>query len=342
MTQRRYRSWLLLAGLFAALLAGVYYWWMPTYTSLDGHLDQVKSLAFFPEGHNLLVSSSLDGRIGLWELEPRTVSFVQLPEGIARCLSFSPDGKTLVMGIHEDILVKDTAVIESQKFKLIVWDWKTKKAVREIKDLDSAPTALIHSQFKPYLVNTSGSEINVWNADNWERVAKIDTNNLGGKVAGFVEKGTKLVVATPESGSIGVYDIGARKMETFQAVSERIVSLACREDEPNNVVVLTQDNLYRVDLAAKNAKRVVAGFEDGMKAQAICYSEKTNLYAVGVMELGEITFRRARVILFDGNTFAVTKRFTGIPSGVKTICVSSDGAVFACAGFSPTIRLLLP
>jgi WD domain, G-beta repeat len=323
------------------LLAGAYYWWMPAYESLDGHSDQVRGVAFFPEGHNLLASSSLDGRIGIWSIKPRTSSFISLTKGDPACLCFSPDGKTLFVGVSENVFVKDTMVIESQKFKLVVLDWATKKAVREIKELDAAPTALIHSTFKPYLANTSGLEINIWNTVELKRVAKIEARNLGGKIAGFVDKGKKLVFANSD-GSMGVYDIDAKKTETFQAVNEAVVGLVCREDEPSSVVILTKDNLYTVNLAAKSVKQVVTGFEDGMKAQAICYSEKANLYAVGVMELGEITLRRARVILFDGNTFSITKKFTGIPGGVKTICVSNDGTVFGCAGFSPTIRLLTP
>jgi WD40 repeat protein len=335
-------SRLLFSGLLAVLLAGgMFFLWMKTYKRLDGHLDQVSSLTFFPHSHNRLVSSSLDGRIGIWNIESQTVSFIPLAIGDPTCLSFSPNGKTLVVGIHEYAFVNGVRVNKSEGFKLIALDWETKKTVREVKELDAAPTALIHSNLKPYLVSTSISEINIWNTDTWERIAKIDVRNLGGIIAGFVNNSDKLVFANSD-GSIGIYDIIAQKTETFQPLNEGIIGLACREDETTNIVVLTKDNLYTVDLVAKKAKRVVTGFEDGMSAQVVCYSEKTNTYAVGVMELGEITFRRARVILFDGASFAVAAKFTGIPGGVKAICVSDDGTVFACAGFQATIRLLTP
>jgi WD40 repeat protein len=332
---------LLVAGVLVACATAIWLLWNPRYETLDGHSDQVTSLAFSPEGHNVLVSSSLDGQIGVWTLAPQTVSFRSLPGVVPTCLSFSPDGRQLAVGTHEDVATKPsshTDFVLPELFRIAILDWKTAKVTKEVKASGGTPTALVYSKFRPLLVSISTLQLCLWNTDRWEVIERIDVTNRGGPVAGFAARGERLIFAN-SNGSIGVYDVDSRTTELFHGPSEATVALACREEMSNDVVVLTRKHLYKIDLLTHTPARV-ASFENAMSGSALCRLEKSNVYAVGLMELGEITFRRAKLVLIDGDTFAIESTFAGLPGGITTICVSDDEMALACSGFEPQIRVV--
>lgn len=64
---------------------------------LKGLLDDVLSLDFSPDGKRL-VSSGLDGKIVIWDVEKRTI-LTELLSGLGKCwgVNFSPDGKSIAV-----------------------------------------------------------------------------------------------------------------------------------------------------------------------------------------------------------------------------------------------------
>jgi WD domain, G-beta repeat/TIR domain len=66
--------------------------------TLKGHMDQVYSVAFAPDG-KILASGSIDGTVKLWEVSTgREIATLKGHAGFVYSVAFAPDGKTLVSG----------------------------------------------------------------------------------------------------------------------------------------------------------------------------------------------------------------------------------------------------
>lgn len=91
---------------------------------LRGHTDYISSMAFSPNGR-MLVSSSRDGTIRLWNTESWTqaYSFVAPKNYVVNSAAFSPDGRLLAAGFSK----RTTYWYESDAGILQIWNVKTKQ-----------------------------------------------------------------------------------------------------------------------------------------------------------------------------------------------------------------------
>ncbi|MBN1935172.1 MAG: TIR domain-containing protein [Anaerolineae bacterium] len=83
-------------------------------TYLHGHQDNVRSVAFSPDG-TLLASGGADGKIFIWDTKTYRIlgRAIEGHQGWVTCVAFSPDGKILASG--------------SQDQEIILWDVKTRQ-----------------------------------------------------------------------------------------------------------------------------------------------------------------------------------------------------------------------
>jgi WD40 repeat protein len=57
--------------------------------SITGHTKEVTSCIFHPEDGNFLITSSLDSRIGFWDFQHRSYTFIEVPGPIESRFFFS-------------------------------------------------------------------------------------------------------------------------------------------------------------------------------------------------------------------------------------------------------------
>jgi WD40 repeat protein len=82
--------------------------------TLQGHNDQVFSMAFSPDGKTLASSGSSDGMIKLWDVATGNErATLKGHRGVVTSVAFSPDGKTLASGSRDDtIKLRDMATLK--------------------------------------------------------------------------------------------------------------------------------------------------------------------------------------------------------------------------------------
>jgi WD40 repeat protein len=85
--------------------------------TLNGHRQEVQSVAFTPDG-GTLATASLDGTVKLWDVKARKELLTLTATGQgreARCVAFSPDGKKLAAGMGMTVKLWDVPPLLGQK-----------------------------------------------------------------------------------------------------------------------------------------------------------------------------------------------------------------------------------
>ena len=69
---------------------------------LQGHIGQVQSVSFSPDGRTLVTAGSIDGTVRMWDMDTLTeITILRGHTGWVNSVAFSPDGKTIVSGSND-------------------------------------------------------------------------------------------------------------------------------------------------------------------------------------------------------------------------------------------------
>jgi WD40 repeat protein/LysM repeat protein len=129
---------------------------------LSGHLDDVVSVAFSPDGETL-ASGSRDRTIILWNLQTNRPIGQPLTghSDVVTSIAFSPDGKTLASGSRDNTI--------------ILWDLETAKPVRQpLGEHGDGVTSIAFSPDGKTLASGSRDQkIILWDVETGERTAEL-------------------------------------------------------------------------------------------------------------------------------------------------------------------------
>lgn len=135
-------------------------------STLDGHADMVRAIAFSADGRRLAVAGGPPGRAGevrLWDVSERQAKPILTITGhtdAILCVAFSPDGTTIATGSY-DKLVK-------------LWDAATGKELRTLKEHSDAVYAVAFFPGGTELLSGAGDRtLKTWDVQSGKRLFTI-------------------------------------------------------------------------------------------------------------------------------------------------------------------------
>ncbi len=194
-----------------------------TVATLTGHAEQVRAVAFSPDGALIAAAGGLPGQKGeikLWNAASRTL--LQTISGHRDCIYaavFSPDGKTLATASYDKLIE--------------LWDTTTGKELRTLKDHIDAIYALVFSPDGTRLISASADRsIKVWNPTTGERLYTMSEPIDGLNALAISPKGD-LVAAGGLDKNIRIWQLGptsATLKSTLIAHEDSILQLSWSPD----------------------------------------------------------------------------------------------------------------
>ena len=135
-------------------------------SSLDGHADLVRALAFSVDGTKLAAAGGASGRTGevrIWDVQrtpAKPLATIQGHKDAILSVAFSPDGSTIATGSY-DKLVK-------------LWDAATGKELRTLKEHSDAVYSVAFLPGGTQLVSGAGDRtLKIWDVQNGKRLFTI-------------------------------------------------------------------------------------------------------------------------------------------------------------------------
>jgi WD40 repeat protein/mono/diheme cytochrome c family protein len=203
---------------------------------LEGHTNQVRGLAFSPDGKLLAAAGGNPGQFGeikLWSVaEKKELLSIRGHRDNIFAIAFSPDGK-LLASCSYDRLVK-------------LWDVTTGKEVKNLKDHTDAVFAVTFSADGKLLASASADRtIKIWNAATGERLYTLGDGLDAMNTVAFHPSGGLLAGAGADR-VIRIWEVNEKE-------GKQVRSLIAHEDAINQVIFSPDGKT----LASTGADRVI-------------------------------------------------------------------------------------
>lgn len=252
--------------------------------SLGGHAEQIRALAFSPDGAMIAAAGGLPGRSGevrIWDAGKRTE--LRAIKGHNDCIyavAFAPDGKTIATSSY-DKLIK-------------LWDVATGAEVRTLKDHIDAIYALGFTPDGKRLVSGAADRtVKIWDVASGQRLYTLSEPQDGLNTIAIDPSG-KFVAAGGLDKTIRIWSLGEKSgtlVHTLIAHEDAILKLAYSPDgrmlvssaADRTIKIFNAADLTEIKTLPDQPDWVLAlGFApDGKKFAAGRFDGSLEIYPVG-------------------------------------------------------------
>lgn len=276
--------------------------------SLQGHTNDVKSLAFSPNG-TMAASGDGDHNILLWDTTSwRQTGTLKGHEGDVQALQFSQDGRILASGSRDEKIILWNVHRQEQMFisnvkdrvnsvdfspngtylatganskNIILWDIRNGSQVRVITGNNSIQS-LDFSPNGRYLATAGSSKtIDLWDTQNAKHIRSFVGHDRDVRAVAF-SPGGKILASGGNDKKLILWDVkSGRQIKTLSGHDNDIVCLAISRDGHRMISAQTQRSGTTILVWDFNSGRQVSRLKVDKKAEAISLSPNGRYLMIG-------------------------------------------------------------
>ena len=291
--------------------------------TLEGHTNDVNSLAFSPDG-TILASGSYDGTVKLWDVKTKQgIATLEGHTNQVRSLAFSPDGTILASGSY-DGTVK-------------LWDVKTKQGIATLEGHTNQVRSLAFSPDGTILASGSyDGTVKLWDVKTKQGIATLEGHTNQVRSLAFSPDGAILASGSYD-GTVKLWDVKTKQSIATLEGHKAMVEFESVAFSPDGTILAsgsyddTGFDYETVKLWDVKTKQNIATFAPKWGTYSVAFSSDGTI-------LASSTHDRI-IILWDIATQTQIATLGGHTTPVRSIAFSPDGTTLASGDFDGNVLL---
>ncbi|KFZ16002.1 hypothetical protein V502_05289 [Pseudogymnoascus sp. VKM F-4520 (FW-2644)] len=290
--------------------------WSAALQTLEGHSRSVTSVAFSPDGTQV-VSGSYDTTVRLWDAA--TGAPLQTLEGHSNrvtSVAFSADGTQVVSGSDDETVQ--------------LCDAATGALLQTLEGHSSSVTSVAFSPDGTQVVSGSyDATVRLWDAATGALLQTVEGHSNSVMSVAFSPDGTQVVSGSYDT-TVRLWDAATgAPLQTLEGHSNRVTSVAFSPDGTQVISGSYDDTVRLWDAATGASLQTLEGHSNGV------YSVAFSRDGTQVVSGSDDTTVR----LWDAATGALLQTLEGHSSLVTSVAFSPDGTQVVSGSYDDTVRL---